>query len=131
MTNPGTQTGNVGDPVSLQISATDPDAGSTLTYSATGLPDGLTIDEDSGLISGTLSTAGAFSVTVTVSDGDLDAEASFAWNVSQPNRAPSLGAIGNQSVAEGASLPLTLSATDLDTDALTFSLERGCPGLVA
>ena len=60
-------------------------------------------------------------MTVTVSDGDLDAEASFAWNVSQPNRAPSLGAIGNQSVAEGASLPLTLSATDLDTDALAFS----------
>ena len=81
------------------------------------------------LISGTLSTAGAFSVTVTVSDGDLDAEASFAWNVSQPNRAPSLGAIGNQSVAEGASLPLTLSATDLDTDALAFSLDAGRPGL--
>ena len=67
-------------------------------------------------------------MTVTVSDGDLDDEASFAWNVSQPNRAPSLGAIGNQAVAEGASLPLTLSASDLDNDALSFSLDAGAPG---
>ena len=36
------------------------------------------------MISGTLTTAGAFSVTVTVSDGDLDDEASFAWNVTAP-----------------------------------------------
>ena len=46
------------------------------------------------------------------------------FTLGQPNRAPSLGAIGNQGVAEGASLPLTLSATDLDTDALAFSLGR-------
>ncbi len=41
-----------------------------LTYSATGLPAGLTIDPATGLISGTLSyaSAGTHAVTVTVSD---------------------------------------------------------------
>lgn len=38
------------------------------TYSATGLPNGLTIGETTGLISGTPTQTGAFSVTVTVTD---------------------------------------------------------------
>ena len=58
VTNPGNQTGTVGTAVSLQIQATDSASGQTLTYSATGLPAGLSINSSSGLISGTPTTAG-------------------------------------------------------------------------
>ncbi len=56
VTNPGAQTATVGTPVSLQISARSSGSGQTLTYSATGLPAGLSINASSGLITGTPST---------------------------------------------------------------------------
>lgn len=56
ITNPGTQNNNEGDVVSLQIQANG-----VSTYSATGLPPTLTIDANTGLISGTVSTGGASS----------------------------------------------------------------------
>ncbi|WP_026810752.1 malectin domain-containing carbohydrate-binding protein, partial [Arenibacter latericius] len=56
ITDPGTQNNLEGDIVSLQIEAI---GGCTeLTYSATGLPEGLSIDPNTGLISGTISTSG-------------------------------------------------------------------------
>ncbi|AKA36092.1 PKD domain-containing protein [Flagellimonas lutaonensis] len=53
--NPGTQNNVEGENVSLQILATD--ASSNLAYSATGLPPDLTIDPNTGLISGTIAQA--------------------------------------------------------------------------
>ena len=68
VTNPGNQTGTVGTPASVQIHATDSASGQTLTYSATGLPAGLSINSSSGLISGTPTTAQTASVTVKATD---------------------------------------------------------------
>jgi cellulose 1,4-beta-cellobiosidase len=82
VTNPGARTATVGTAVSLQIQATDSAAGQTLTYSATGLPAGLSINASSGLISGTPSTAGTSSVTVTARDStNSSGSASFSWTV--------------------------------------------------
>ena len=53
VTNPGSQAGTVGTVASLQIQATDSAAGQTLTYTATGLPAGLSISSSAGLITGT------------------------------------------------------------------------------
>ncbi|MFF4898331.1 putative Ig domain-containing protein [Streptomyces sp. NPDC001068] len=81
VTNPGSQSTATGGSVSLQISATD-SAGAALTYSATGLPTGLSIS-GSGLISGTASTAGTYQVTVTAQDSTgATGSASFGWTVS-------------------------------------------------
>jgi serine protease len=66
VTNPGNQSGTVGTAVSLQIHASDSASGQTLTYSASGLPAGLSINSSSGLISGTPTTTATSSVTVTV-----------------------------------------------------------------
>ncbi len=53
------QTDAEGDVITgLDAGATDPD-GDTLTYAATGLPGGLSINTASGLISGTLSSTSA------------------------------------------------------------------------
>jgi endo-1,4-beta-xylanase len=83
VTNPGTRTGTVGTAASLQIQATDSASGQTLSYSATGLPAGLTINASTGLISGTPTASGNNAVTVTVRDTTGAAgTASFAWNIS-------------------------------------------------
>ena len=81
VTNPGSQTSTVGTAVSLQIKGSDSASGQTLTYSAAGLPAGLSISS-SGLISGTPTTAGSSSVTVTAKDTTGAAgSTSFTWTV--------------------------------------------------
>ncbi|WP_211245917.1 M4 family metallopeptidase [Actinomadura oligospora] len=81
VTNPGNQTSTVGTAVSLQIQATDPN-NTTLTYSATGLPAGLSINATSGLISGTPTTAGSSSVTVTAKNtAGNTGSTTFTWTV--------------------------------------------------
>ncbi|BBB01223.1 putative neutral zinc metalloprotease [Actinacidiphila reveromycinica] len=82
VTNPGSQSTQTGAAVSLQISGSDSASGQTLTYSATGLPAGLSISS-SGLISGTATTAGTYSVTVTAKDStNASGSTSFTWTVS-------------------------------------------------
>ena len=72
----------MGTAASLQIKATDSASGQTLTYSATGLPAGLSISSSTGLISGTPTTAGTSSVTVTAKDTTgATGSASFTWTI--------------------------------------------------
>ncbi|NUR02884.1 MAG: hypothetical protein HOY79_42135 [Streptomyces sp.] len=81
VTNPGSQSTTTGSSVSLQISASD-SGGAALTYSASGLPTGLSISSSSGLISGTASTAGTYQVTVTAKDSTgASGSTSFSWTV--------------------------------------------------
>lgn len=91
VTNPGGQASTTGTPASLQIHAIS-SGGNALTYSATGLPPGLSIGS-SGLISGTPTTAGTYSVNVTANDttGASDS-ASFGWTVN-PAPPPPTGVI--------------------------------------
>ncbi|MGW5401307.1 M4 family metallopeptidase [Streptomyces sp. NPDC003952] len=81
VTNPGNQSTITGSAVSLQVQATSTNAGA-LSYAATGLPTGLSINASNGLISGTASTAGTYNVTVTVTDSaSKTGTASFVWTV--------------------------------------------------
>jgi len=108
--------------VSLAVTATDPD-GDALTFSATGLPPGLTINSSSGTISGLLTYAGAgtYGVIVTASDGTLNASQNFTWTVTNVDRAPVLSAMGNMTTATGTAVTLEAAATDPDSDALTYA----------
>ncbi len=109
--------------LTFTVSATDAD-GDTLTYSATGLPSGASLNSSSGAFNWTPSytQSGSYSVTFSVSDGNggIDSEA-ITITVSNVNRAPVLTAIGNKTVNENAALTFTLSATDADGDTLTYS----------
>ena len=79
--NPGNQAGAVGTAASVQISATD-SQNKALTYTATGLPAGLSINSSTGLISGTPTTTATSTVTVTASSGTASSTTSFTWLVS-------------------------------------------------
>ncbi|MEV6210226.1 RICIN domain-containing protein [Kitasatospora sp. NPDC051914] len=79
VTNPGDQSTKVGTAVSLQLSGSD-SAGKSLTYSATGLPAGLSVSA-SGLVSGTPTATGSSTVTVTASSGTATGSTVFTWAV--------------------------------------------------
>ncbi|MFG2352198.1 M4 family metallopeptidase [Streptomyces sp. NPDC048521] len=82
VTNPGSQSSTVGTAVSLQIRASSTNSGA-LTYSASGLPSGLSINSSTGLITGTPTAAGTSSTTVTVTDSTgATGTATFTWTVS-------------------------------------------------
>ncbi|WP_405862648.1 M4 family metallopeptidase [Streptomyces sp. NBC_00090] len=81
VTNPGSQLTAINVATSLQIQAGSTNPG-PLTYTATGLPAGLSINATTGLISGTATTVGAGNVTVTAKDStNATGTATFTWNV--------------------------------------------------
>jgi hypothetical protein len=110
VTNPGNQTGTVGTAVSLQIKATDSASGQTLTYSATGLPAGLSISS-SGLITGTPTTAGSNSVTVKATDTTgASGSASFTWTISSASGCTAAQLFGNPGFETGSISPWTATS---------------------
>src|SRR5580692_11139571 len=111
--SPGNQASTVGAAVSLQIQADDTATG-TLSYSATGLPAGLSISSSTGVISGTPSTAGSSTVTVTGTDSSgPSGSASFTWTVSAAgSNTVTVTSPGNQSGTVGTAASLQISASD-------------------
>jgi serine protease len=114
VTNPGNQTGTVGTAVSLQMHATDSQSGQTFTWSASGLPAGLSINSSSGLISGTPTTAATSSVTVTAQDTtNASGSASFSWTINpQGGNTVTVTNPGNQTGTVGTAVSLQMHATD-------------------
>ena len=112
VTSPGNQTSTVGTAVSLQIKATDSASGQTLTYSATGLPAGLSISSSTGLITGTPTTAGTSSVTVTATDTTgAHGSATFTWTISSSGTGCTAAQLlGNPGFETGSISPWTATA---------------------
>lgn len=74
----------MGRPVSVKVSATDPDA-DVLAFTATGLPPGLSIDAASGVVSGTPIAPGAYIAKVSVSDHKASVvEVGMKWRIEPP-----------------------------------------------
>ncbi|MBW8806470.1 MAG: cellulose binding domain-containing protein [Catenulisporales bacterium] len=132
VTNPGNQSGTVGTPIAaLQIQASDSAAGQTLSYTAASLPPGLSISS-SGAISGTPTTAGSFTSTVTATDSTgASGSAAFAWTIRSAGNTVTVTNPGNQSGSVGTAIPaLQIQASDSAAgQTLTYSAVSLPPGL--
>lgn len=128
VTNPGAQVSTVNVAVALQIAAAD-SAGNPLTYAATGLPAGLSINASTGVISGTPTTPrAAATVTVTATDSlaSVSGQASFTWAV--VTSAVSIVNPGPQANLTTDTVSLQINASDSNA-ALTLSYAAvGLPG---
>ena len=120
----------------LQVVASGP-AEHPLSYGATGLPTGLTINA-TGLISGTIATGaalggvnGVWTVTVAVENVHGSASTVFLWTVTNPLTAPAFTSAATnaaQTVNEGVGLAALLAT---GTPPLVFSRTSGTlpPGI--
>ncbi len=122
----GAKMGTEGQALAFTVTATDPDAGDTLSLTATPLPSGASFTDNgdgTGSFAWTpaVGQANIYSVTFSVSDGSGTAMETVSITIFNANQAPVLAPIGNQSVNEGGTLSLTLSASDPDGDPLTLT----------
>ncbi|GGQ72176.1 hypothetical protein GCM10010166_47590 [Couchioplanes caeruleus subsp. azureus] len=134
VTDPGAQEVTAGAAVSLNLSARGGHA--PLTWTATGLPTGLSIDAATGAITGIATTAGTASTTVTVSDtAGNTAEVSMAWTVLTGSTEVAIDDPGTRYsvtssnvyqplVAHGGTAPYTWTASGLP-DGLTINATSG------
>jgi hypothetical protein len=117
LTDPGSQTLGLGAPFSLALAASP--AG--VTFSALGLPTGLTINPATGSISGTPSAAGVFDVVLRADNARGSSTARQTWTVVAPPTPPVLVPVFGREHRVGDSVVLEVEATDANGDPIRFS----------
>jgi subtilase family serine protease len=111
VSNPGTQTSATGKALGLTVHGTD-SGGSALSYSATGLPTGLSINPTTGVISGTPTTVQTTTVSISATDAVRNTGAvQFTWHVVKPGKPASKG--------------VKLSGLGKGKPKLTFTVDQG------
>jgi hypothetical protein len=135
---PDSFSGTQGSVIQVQVDFRDPD-GDRLSYSLDGLPaqTGLSIDPDTGIISGTVSAADEAALPITLSarafDGVRLRSGTITFNSGAANQPPVLDQeIADQTVTEGDTVSIDVSGSfsDPDGDALTFT-QTGLPASMA
>ncbi|SMC57130.1 S8 family peptidase [Lentzea albidocapillata] len=113
VTNPGNQSTALNGTANLTLSASGGTA--PYTWSATGLPTGLSIGSSNGVVTGTATTAGTYNVTVTATaSAGGSGSTSFTWTVGSATCAPQ---------TNGTDVAIRDNATVTSTVAFT-----GCTG---
>ena len=123
VTNPGPQSSQIGDAISLAIVASDPDQ-DVLTYTAQNLPAGLSIDSATGLISGIIATTAnpSYSPIVSVQDSALaQTQVTFTWTITAATPVVSILSPGDQTSSEADTVNLPIAASSTDGGALVYA----------
>ncbi len=114
-----------GDTASLTISVSDVDNAMnelSVTATTTNTELGMTLSDKEISFTPDENYFGQGVVTVTVSDGDKQSSLSFNVTITNVNDEPVLLTEPHQTLTEDTPLTLTLTAVDLDGDALTYSI---------
>ncbi len=120
-------------PVAANFSDVD---GDTLTFTAAGLPLGLSIDPNTGVISGTIDSdasqpaGGVYTVVVTADDGrGGTVDQSFTWTITNP---PPIAVNDTASTSEDlpVNIPVLGNDSDPDGDTLTVTTAGAANGTV-
>ena len=121
ITSTGSATGTVGVAFSYQIAATN----SPASFNATGLPTGLSVNTGTGLISGTPTTSGASSITLSATNTFGTGTRPLTLTIS-PGQVPVITspstAIGTTGVAFSYQITATNSPTSFDASRLPAGL---------
>lgn len=88
----------------------------TISYSATGLPEGLDIDETSGAISGTPIADGAFNIVVTANSATFGSASAHYAIIIAASPAPTITSIMPSSGSRGGGQKITISGDHFETD---------------
>jgi hypothetical protein len=116
---------------SVSVSASDPDGDAVVIQIAGTKPAWVSVSGTSVVLAPTYADSGSYTLTVQASDpSDLKATSSLLVTVTHVNAPPALGTLTAVTMAEGGTQVVGLTATDLDGDALTYSLQSP-PGWAA
>jgi len=112
------------------LTASDPDAGSTLSFTAVTLPVWLTLTDHgdgTATLSGTPSNdeVGDHSIEIQVSDGSLTEAQAFTLTVANTNDAPVITSSASVSLPENTTAVTTVIASDLDGDTVSYRISGG------
>jgi len=126
--SPGTSA-TAGIAYSFAPAATDADAGTTLTFSASGVPGWASFSTSSGTLSGTpaeTDVGSSGSIVISVSDGEATASLpAFSITVQSGNKAPQISGSPATTVKAGAAYSFMPTASDPNAaDKLTFSISN-------
>ena len=116
VTNPGSKSGTVGTAItSFTLSASG--GTSPYTWSASGLPPGVSIGSSTGTVSGTPTTAGTYTVTATAtgSSGSGSGSTSFTFTIGGGSGGCSGQRLGNPGFETGSASPWSTTSGVVDS----------------
>src|SRR5208282_4127663 len=120
ITSATTASGTVGSAFSYQITATN----SPTSYGATGLPAGLSVSSSTGLISGTPTTAGTSTVTLSATNAGGTGNATLTLTVNNPGP-PVITSATSATGTVGSAFSYQITATNSPTSYGATGLPAG------